>query len=267
MQTIIGVESAFSFGDALFNVPLIKAIADHHRCKIVVATKSQYADAFMNLGFIEAIHTIENLGEGMAYFQQNPVYWKSYQITQFTKFYDYKETDPEHSLLDTPSYIGRDLGIPAFNPKPIFMPTLRELANTEANIFGSGPFIAIESEARSGQSWADSNAIQIIIEAHKDTHKILWLSLTPAPEGTIDLKQLTRREVIMCLRHVDIFYSVGSGFFCAALALLEMYQPKKIRCLWIDNLYKYKDKLTQNKWHKDIEWIDNHQELSQIVRI
>ena len=71
--------------------------------------------------------------------------------------------------------------------------------------------------------------------------------------------------MIMCLRAADIFFSVGSGFFCAAMALEEQYQPVKIVCLWEDSLYRYKDKINAAKWHKDIMWVDDINQLEAIL--
>lgn len=262
---MIGVESAFSFGDALFNIPLIKSISEKYNCQISVATQKQYKDAFFNIPFIGEIIEIAALGHGMEIFRNHPKYAAHFQITQFTKFHEFKSVDPEHSLIDTPSLIGQSYGFTITDPRPIFMPYLEEISSTKD--FESGPYIAIESEARSGQSWADKKAIDTIIARYQNTHRILWLSNQDPPDldCIIDLIPFSRRQAIMCMRHAETFYSVGSGFFCAALALPNHYQPKRIRCLWIDEQYKYERRLSREAWHPDIAWIHNHQELSDAL--
>lgn len=262
----VAVESSHAFGDSLFNIPLIKAIHDHFGCKITVGTKEQYRDGYYNIPWIEEVITIGGMGYGVLWFKRNG-YKNVFQITQNAKFPHYKTIDQEHSLIDTPTWVGRELGFPEFDPKPIFIPTQQEIDNTES-LLTPEPTIAIESEARSGQSWAESDDINQIIDKYKDTHRILWLSNTQAPEcSKIDgLKRFSRREVIMCLRAADMFFSVGSGFFCSALALEKQYQPKKIICLWRDQMYKYKGRLAELQWHKDITWIDDKWQLNQYLK-
>ena len=262
---MIGFESAFSFGDALFNIPLIKTISHHYGTKAKVATKKQYFDAFDNIPFIGDVIEIDQLGQGIELFQKDPNISHSFQITQYSKFFQYKKLDPEHSLIDTPSWIAQDYGFHISDQRPIFIPTKAEISSTD--LFECGPYIAIEIEARSGQSWADQLALQMILDKYRHSHKILWLSNCPPPSEkcVVDLSHYTRRQVIMCMRHAQILFSVGSGFFCASLALPAIYQPPKICCLWIDEVYKYEAKLRQCCWHLDLTWVHNHQELSHAI--
>lgn len=262
----VAVESSHAFGDSLFNIPLIKAIHDHYGCKVTVGTREPYRDGFYNIPWIEDIVTIGGMGYGVLWFKNNG-YKHVFQITQNAKFPHYKTIDQEHSLIDTPSWVGKELGLPAFDPKPMFIPTTDEISNTNS-IVTTEPTIAIECEARSGQSWADAADIAAIVDKYRNTHRILWLSNKDAPDlPCVDnLARFTRREVIMCLRAADIFFSVGSGFFCSSLAVPEEFQPKKIVCLWRDQMYKYKDRLNELKWHKDLTWIDGKWDLTNFLR-
>ncbi len=70
----------------------------------------------------------------------------------------------------------------------------------------------------------------------------------------------------MCLKAADIFYSVGSGFFCAAMALEQKYQPQHIACLWRDDFYRYKNRIIELNFHKSISWIENEQQLVENLR-
>lgn len=261
----IGVECAHSFGDTLFNIPLIKAIHDQYGHKITVATREPYRDGFYNVPWINEIITIGGMGYGVIRLR-NLGYKHVFQITQNAKFPHYKTIDPEHSLIDTPLWVGRELGLPDFDQRPMFFPTQEEIDKTNS-ILTDQPTIAIESVARSGQSWIEWDDIKLIIEKYKDTHRILWLSNENAPNlPCVDnLLRFSRREVIMCLRAADIFFSVGSGFFCSSLALPQEWQPKKIVCLWRDMMYKYVNRLNELKWHKDLTWVQRKEELPKIL--
>jgi len=261
----IGVESAHSFGDVLFNIPLIKAIHDHFGHKVTVTTRHPYVDGFNNVPWVKQVIPIDGMGQGVLYLQRNK-YRRVYQITQNVQFPEYKKRDGNHSLIDTPLWFARSIGIPDFDQRPIFIPSQSEIDKTNS-IVQDKPTIAIECEARSGQSWARRNHINDIVYKYKDSHRILWLSNKDTPNiPCVDsLARFTRREVIMCLRAVDIMFSVGSGFFCSALALPTEWQPKKIVCLWIDDMYKYTDRLNQLQWHKDIVWINNESQLKEVL--
>lgn len=260
----IGIESSHGFGDCLFNIPLIQSISDKHGCKVTVAVTPHCSDAFINIQCINKIIHIPSMHHGIEMFKSMN-YKYIYQITQNVKFPVYKQQDPNHSLIDTALQVGSEFGL-QFNQRPVFLPTHDEL------LFGvqykpNQPTVAIECIAKSGQSWADNTAVQSIVDKYADTHKILWLSNQGAPNHhNIDnLLKYSRRQIIMLLQHCEMFFSVGSGFFCANLALPEQYQAKKVVCLWIDDLYKYEFRLSQLKWCREIIWVHNHQELNKIL--
>jgi len=260
----VGVESFHSFGDVLFNIPLIKAISEHYNSKVTVCTREQYRDGFDNIPWVDGIIPINEMGSGPQLLKDNG-YEHVFQITQNIKFNEFRSRSPNHSLIDTPAWTGKELGLPEFDQRPIFLPTDREIERTSSIITGE-PTIAIECEARSGQSWANLADFEQIVNKYKDSHRILWLSNIHAPmlSNVDNLLRFTRREVIMCIRAADIFFSVGSGFFCASLALSKQFQPKKIVCLWND-IYKYKNRLNELHWHDDITWINDREELVKLV--
>lgn len=263
----IAVESTHSFGDIMFNTALLKAMHDHFGVKITVAVEKQYEDGLYNLPWVDNIINTRGLGYGCISLRQSGLYDQVFQITQSAKFYHYKTLDPEHSLIDTPLYIGRELGIPDFDQRPIFLPTEDELNNT-TEVITNEPTIAIESEARSGQSWATFDDIMQIVEAFKDTHRILWLSNRDAPEipSVDNLLRFTRREALACLRDVDTFFCVGSGLFCASLGMPENMRPKRTVILWRDIMYKYKNRLNELGWVEDLTWVDYKEQISDVIR-
>jgi len=265
MDNMIGVESAHGFGDCLFNAPLIKSIKEHHGDEICVGVRPHCKDAFYNLPWIDKIIEIPDMNHGANLFKKLNCS-KTYQITQNVKFFEFREQDHKHSLIDTPTITGRQLKLPEFDPRPIFMPTEREAATVAE--FDSRPTIAIESVYKSAQSWAKPQAFTNIVNRFKDTHRILWLSNENAPQhkNVDNMLRYTRREVIMCLQLCDIFFSVGSGFFCSSLALPSNLQPKKIVCLWVDDLYRYEKRLTELNWHPNITWLHHHKELDGYLR-
>ena len=192
----------------------------------------------------------------------NPVF----QITQNAKFYEFCQQDPTHSLIDTPLWTGRQLGLSDFDQRPVFLPTDDEYASTR-EIVSNKPTIAIESVYQSAQSWANNDTIKSILDKYLSTHRILWLSNQEAPNhpNVDNLLRFTRRQAIMCLRACDIFFSVGSGFFCAALALEVYKQPSEIVCLWKDELYRYEGPVTSHNWCSNIIWIHNQNELTNYL--
>jgi len=264
MERIVGVESSHGFGDALFNLSLIKALSEHFSCKIGVATQPTCADAFVNIPWISEIIEIPAFWHGMKKLNELG-YQRTIQITQNDKFFQFKNHDHNHSLIDTPLWTGRELGLPNFDQHPIFIPTEEEIriSNEYGQTLNGQPTIAIESIAKSGQSWADHNAIKMIIDRYINTHKILWLSNQGAPEhpNVDNLLRYSRRQIIMFLQHCETFFSVGSGFLCGILALPPKEQPKHTVCLWVDDLYKYEYKLNDLQW-ANIIWVHNHEELS-----
>lgn len=257
---MIGIEAAYNFGDNCFNTALIRCIKDTYHDTIEVAVKPHCADAFYNIPWIDKITHINNLNDGMSIFKK---YDKSFQITQNVKFLEYKRKHPSHSLIDTPLWIAREIGLPDFDQKPIFIPTETEEKACEFLKDETMPIVAIESYYTSGQSWSNHDSIQYIIDHFSRTHKIIWLSNRNAPPVADNMLQYTRRELIASLQYCDIMVSVGSGFFCAMLGLVK--QPKKVYCLWDDHFYKYENRLSELKWHPNITWIHNMQELRTIL--
>jgi hypothetical protein len=267
----IGVEAAYKFGDIVFNIPLIRAIHTHlwktrYKDDVWVATIPPYQDALYNIPWVHKIIDISNMGEGITKLRElgcDPVF----QVTQHAKFTEFHFNDPAISLIDTPAMTGRQLGLPEFDQRPIFLPTQFEISSTDS-LVSQQPTIGIESVYTSWQSWADDKAFAAIVAKYINTHRILWLSNSGAPEHPqIDnLLRFSRRQAIMCLRACDIFFSVGSGFFCASLALPSHWQPKKIVCLWqIDPIAKYEKPIARHKWHNDITWLHNETELQQFL--
>lgn len=262
----IGIESSHGFGDLCFNLPLIRAIKEKHNDEIWVASRPHCKDALYNTPFIDKIIDIPEMQHGIHKFKS--MGFKTYQITQNIKFFEFRnEHDPHHSLINTPLMTGRQLQCNDFDNRPLYYPTETEIQNTNS-IISDKPTIAVESIYTSGQSWADTTAFNMILDYYSKTHRILWLSNNNAPRVPVvdNLLRFSRRECIMCLRSADIFFSVGSGFFCASLALPKEYQPKKIVCLWIDDLYKYEEPLNKYKWHTDITWVHNHIELKECLK-
>lgn len=263
----VGIEMSHSFGDALFAIPLIRAISEKHQCKVILATNPKHSDAFLNLPFIHSVIHINHINEGMATFK-NQSYEVMYQITPQYHWGAFKAIDQENSLIDVASYIGSRYNIAKFDQRPIFNPTAEELSIADKHITDiKMPIIAIESVANSGQSWMDQQAIDVIVNAHYKTHRILWLSNRNAPQAPYvdDLLKYTRRQIICMLKYVDIMYTTGSGFFCASLALPRDRQPKKIICLWIDDAYKYERRLANLQWHEDLRWVHDHNELLKAI--
>lgn len=264
----VGVESAHSFGDTLFNAPLVKALSEKYSQKIGVAVRPHCADGYKNLDFVSEIVHINNINEGQKALHAKG-YDKVFQITQNSLFFEYKQQDPNHSLIDTPTKRGKELGV-TFDPKPLFKPTDKELEIVKK--FKSDiPTIAIESVYKSAQSWAQKEDIGYIVGKHlgdSQEVRILWLSNEGAPRHPQinNMLQYSRRECIMALSACDTFFSVGSGFFCASLALAKELQPKKIVCLWKDDLYRYENRLSKTDWHGDITWVHNRQELAKHLK-
>lgn len=256
-----GVEMSHSFGDCMFSLPLIKSLSEHNMCKIGVATQKRFSDAFFNIPFISEIVLIDGLTQGLKKLGEMG-YERVEQITPHHHFPIFKDRDPSFCLIDTHLRVGRLLGCADFDQRPIFTPTNDEEAAV-SQYSSDKPLIAIESIANSGQSWCDKKAVDMIINRHRNTHRILWCSNQHAPNLPFvdDCLRYTRRQIICLLRKVEIFYTTGSGFFCASMALPHNARPNKIVCLWIDDVYKYEHRLSQLGWHPNIVWVHNHQEL------
>jgi hypothetical protein len=259
----VGVEAAHGFGDGLFCAPLIKEIGKKHQSPVTVAVRAHCKDAFFNLPFVSQIIEIPDMYHGTKTLKQHGFKY-IYQITQNVKFFEFKRDDDGHSLIDTPLLTGRQIGISNFDQRPLFAATEKELT-AGRSLDSSEPTIAIESVYKSAQSWAKPEHMMQIIQQFAKTHRILWLSNQGAPKGTDDMLRFTRRECIMALQHCEYFFSVGSGFFCASLALPAPYQPSRTICLWTDNLYRYEKRIKEEKWHPWITWVHNQEELNHTL--
>jgi hypothetical protein len=265
----VGIESLWGFGDLCFNLPLIKAISNKHQRKVSVAVASRCQDALINIPWISEIKIIEELGKGIELFKSLG-YPNLYQITQNIKFYEYLKQDPSHSLIDTPHMVGKEIEAPDFDRTPIFIPTQKEIDKADNSFKSvSAPLIAVESIYNSAQSWATHQDIIAMIKVFKSLYKdaqFLWLSNKGAPdlEYVHNMLDFTRRECICALYHCEYFISVGSGFFCANLAIKPPKQIK-IYCLWTDELYKYEKPLKQLNWDNKIVWIHNREELDNCL--
>lgn len=260
----VGVESAHGFGDCLFNAPLIKAIGEKHGTKVTVTVRPHCADAFENLPFVDRVVKVQEMHHGMKWLRENG-YKHAYQITQNVKFFEFRQHDNRHSLVDTPTLTGKQIGV-QFDPRPLFAASGREHSAAKT-LPDDKPIIAIESVYTSAQSWAQPAHIMQIVDKFKDTHRILWLSNSGCPKinGVDDMLRFSRRECIMCLSRCRYFFSVGSGFFCATLALPREFQPKNTVCLWTDELYRYEGRLTETKWNPQITWVHGPQQLNEVL--
>lgn len=263
----IGVELAYGFGDCIFGLPSIKSLAEHHATKVDVAVQAQCADAFHNVSYINKIIHVGGLWDGIRYFQDND-YNAAYQFTPHAKFSSFKDKDPSFSLIDASKCIAEQYGIEVVDQRPLVYLTSEEQQVADdlvSRLPRSRPIVAIESVAKSMQSWADQSAIEKIINHWRDKAHILWLSNTQSPDGAHSLLNYTRRQIIGMLKHVDMFYNVGSGFFCASLA--SDHQPKKSISLWVDDFYKYEKRLSELAWHKQIVWVHNAVELEAELHV
>jgi len=260
-----GVEIAFGFGDSLFSMPAIKSIAEEHNCKVDVATQAQCADAFANAPFINEIIHIPTVWHGISHFQSKG-YNYAYQLTPYAKFEEYKNNNGNFSLIDCSKKMASEQGIEVVDQRPLIY--LTDTEQTIANEFidripNTKPIVGIESYAKSGQSWANQEAIDKIIAHWRDKAHILWFSNTKPHDGALDLVNFTRREIIAMLGRIDHFYSVGSGFFCASLTASN--QPKSTTVLWIDHYYKYMGRIAELGWGDRIQWAQNIVELEAIL--
>lgn len=253
----VGIESCYGFGDGLFNVPLIQAISARYGTRVDVAVRADCADAFENVPAVRQTVHCSGLHDGHATFQRMG-YDVTLQITQNVKFFEFREHDPAHSLVHTPSKTGAQLGLQPFNHRPQIY--LRQSEKNWAHDWMSDKRQAVMVEAvfKSGQSWCDAKAVRMIMEANHGK-KVIWASHTTPPAGATPVPA-SRRHVIACLPYCSKFYSVGSGFFCASLALEE---KPPTTCLWIDDLYKYEQHIPK-EW-SDVTWVHSHKELADVL--
>ncbi len=260
-----GVEIAFGFGDCIFGMPAIKLISETFGCVVDVAVQAQCADAFDCAPFVNKIIPVDGCWSGIRHFHDNQ-YNLAFQLTPYAKFNQYKAEDPNFSLIDCSKRMASELGIEVADQRPLIYLSEAE-KTTAAEFIGrltpGKPIIAIESQAKSGQSWADADAVRKIVDRWRDKAHILWLSNTPAFDGTLGLVNYTRRQIIAMLPRFDHFYSVGSGFFCASLA--SGLKPKHTTVMWIDGVYRYIGRIAELGWHHDITWAQNVVELESAL--
>lgn len=251
---MIGVEACYGFGDGVFLAPLLKRISEHHNQPVEVAVQAQCADAYHNLPWVGKITHIGQLHEGMRFFGDRICY----QVTPNVHFPNFKESNQDHSLIDTARDIGRHYGLGDFDQRPIFIPTPDEMISFPS----SRSLIAIESHHKSGQSWARPESFQPVLDRYCQTHEVLWLCNQDAPKRPhvhAVGNRYTRRQLVCLLSQCETFFSVGSGFFCASLALAT--PPSRVVSLWIDDYYKYERRLTELAWHPNLVWAHNQDEL------
>lgn len=249
----LAVSCRLSFGDSMFCTALTKAVAARNPSgKVDVVAGNQYADAYTNLPWIGRI-------------VNDPQLLSNRQILESTPgdhFWHYKATNGEFCLFDTHLKRAQTVGIDSFDQRPIFIPTYREKLTVQQYVTGvDAPLLAVESVYFSGQSWSDRAATDAIVDRYAASHKILWLSNQDAPDHpAVDpCTQFSRRQLIQLLTHCELFYTTGSGFFCASLA--HSPGPRTV-CLWKDETYKYERRLAQLGW-RDVEWVHNRVELEK----
>lgn len=220
------VEAAGHWGDNLFNTPLIAALSRHYGVPVDVATLPDYRDAFENLPFVGQIFDMSDkrqlsLVEEVSLLGSGVMHWKQrgngpvYPITQFSThelFLD-REGDPP-GLFGIPTAIGRQLGLPEFDPRPILNFTVDERKASEAIPEGT---VAVETGFLFQQSWVWNEVWQYLLEEIKN-RPVLCLSREAPINGFLRL-DLTRRELLCGLHRCHAFVTTGSGFFCGSIGV------------------------------------------------
>lgn len=239
-----------SFGDCMFSTPLTREVAAHNPDGTVpIITGPKYADAYINLPWISKItHDRQELSE-----------YDIVDITPANHFWPhYRSKNGKFSLIDMQAELARTLGIQLLDQRPIFMPT--EFESRIAQQYTSDkPLLAIESVYFSTQSWSNKATTHSIVNHYANTHNIIWLSNQDAIQhpAVDDCMRFSRRELITILNKCDLFYNVGSGFFCASLALDP--GPTSTISIWNDK-FNCEKRLAQLGWH-NITWVHNQSEL------
>ena len=251
----IGVESAYSFGECLLNLPLIRALSRKYKSKIGVASLPNCKAAFENIPYVSEIVEIPTLGDG-----ENALlklgYDKCFQITPDVKFFEFRAQNNQHSLVDTPLLTGTQLGCTPFDQRPVFAPTPEEIEKTSMYLCDR-PMIAFDSAAEI-DSQTEANVLRSIIESHVNSHIVLWPGETPPfkSDSIFLINDLTPREQILVTRMCTCVYTTGRDFTFACLSLPSKYQPKKVICLWHDEIYNCRNRILQSCWHQDISWLN-----------
>jgi len=248
----IGVESYGSFGDCCLLTPFIRDLSEKHGTAIDIAVHKKFADAFLNLPFINNIIQINRINDGVKMFKalKYDLYFNATQGSYF------RNNSGMFSLLDVPDKLSSIMRVHITDRRPVFIPTKTELKVTENEKFD----LAIESEYNSGQSWSKDQDIMMVLRAFKNK-RILWCSKSEPPvEGLHRFN--TRRETIAALINVKHFFCVGSGIFCASLS---KYRPENSYVLWSDDYFRYIQRFKERGWDSTITWIEDSEDLSSCL--
>lgn len=266
----IGIEMAHGFGDGVFSIPLVEALCKRDGAKAVIASERRCMDVYYGVPGVDEIIAIPNMNHGQATIANKSHVSRFYQITPQYYFERFKQQDPNHSLACTAMAIGREYGVD-IDPRPKIYLSPIEIKAAE-NYFEKfkdkgRKIVAVESEHLSCQSWTNDNDFEAMVTGNPDCF-FLWLSLRrpvfDAPNMHVVAKDLDRRGCIALLNYVDLFVSVGSGFFCSSLS--ASVNPPKTWALWIDTLYKYKDTINATDWTSDLTWIESREEWQKFLQ-
>jgi hypothetical protein len=149
-----------------------------------------------------------------------------------------------------------------FNRRPPSESTHEESLFAQQFVQGlERPLLALEAVYNSGQSWVKDDDIRRIVDHYGCRYSILWLSHTGRPDRSevLDCRVYTRRQLITLLQYCDLFYNVGSGFFCASMAFPKL-KARNV-CMWIDDYYRYEKRFRE--LGLETEWAHNRAELDR----
>lgn len=250
----IGIMCRASFGDCMFNTAAVRAIAEENNSKVSVFTQQQYQDAYANLDFIDLYTDQLKFANSCKL---------SYNFAPCDHFDAIKSHDKNFSLVMTHWKLAEDNSLikDKHDLKPIFRPTQAEI-NKCASFSKSKPIIAVERAYFSQQSWFDNQAVKLILDKYSSTHEIIWCSNQDYPTDceVNKLEGFTRRETILLLSQAEIFFTSGSGLFCASIGL--QVRPRTV-CLWKDSYYKYERLFAHQCWA--VNWVHTHVELEGVL--
>jgi hypothetical protein len=255
-------ECCYGFGDALMNVPVLKAYSESTGEKVCVATRQNNFDAFTNLDFVDKVYPIQALHSGVHVAREHGFEYA--QLTQHHLFNVYRRRWPRHSLMDTPSTVARRTWKLDIDPKPVFIPTEEELAKTECFKDCQKPIVAIEAHANSSQSWSTVKHNRMLCREYLgDQFNVLWVSHVDPPnlEYVDDMKRFSRRECVAALRYCDLFLTTCSGLCVGAFGLPKEMQPKKVVMTLNrsqERVYKLQGKFEEYGFHDDLEYAWNY---------
>ena len=249
------LQCMMSFGDCIVSTPLSHAMAlqntDH---TIPIITQAKYADAYTNLPWISKVYNTP---------QELPSEYEILDVTPYNYFWHYKAHNNEFSLIDTIKERAKTIGIELKDQRPIFIPTDKEIeTGYKYHQQSTKPILAIESVHYSHESWWNLEATKIIVDHYISKYNIIWLSNSDAPASVDNGLRFSRRELLCILNHSNLFYTSGSGFYTAALAINT--GTAKTICLWIDETYKYEKKINGLGW-RPTTWVHNIAELERTL--